>query len=63
MIRYDEGPYAVLQDIVELDAYVSQNSSRDIERRRYVRMALRALEGRRVRWPYDYVQVCMTRTI
>ncbi|KJA29472.1 hypothetical protein HYPSUDRAFT_32950 [Hypholoma sublateritium FD-334 SS-4] len=56
VIRYDEGPYAVLQDIVELDAYVSQNSSRDIERRRYVRMALRALEGRRVRWPYDYVQ-------
>ena len=40
----------------DLEAYVRQNSSEDIMRKRQLRMALRALEGQFVRWPYDYVQ-------
>ncbi|KAF9568432.1 hypothetical protein CPC08DRAFT_702456 [Agrocybe pediades] len=56
VIRYDDGPYAVLTDAHDLEAYISQNSSHDIQRRRFVRMSLRALEGRMVRWPYEHVQ-------
>jgi len=57
VIRYDDGPYAVLNSLSDLEAYIIQNSSLDIERRRYVRMSLRALEGRVVQWPYNHTQV------
>ncbi|PPQ62841.1 hypothetical protein CVT24_000535 [Panaeolus cyanescens] len=56
VIRYDEGPYAVLNDSVALEAYIAQNSSKDVQMRRQIRMALRCLEGKLVRWPYDHVQ-------
>lgn len=59
VIRYDEGPYAVLNDSAALEAYIAQNSSKDILMRRNIRMALRCLEGKLVQWQYDHVQVCL----
>ncbi|KAI0778259.1 hypothetical protein BD413DRAFT_103537 [Trametes elegans] len=56
VLRYDDGPEVVLSEVRELEAYVQQNSSEDILRKRQVRMALRALDGQIVRWPYDHVQ-------
>ncbi|KAF7347866.1 hypothetical protein MVEN_01544400 [Mycena venus] len=55
VIRYDDGPTAVLQDASDLEAYVKQNSSRRVQRKREVRMALRALEGQIVVWPYIHI--------
>ncbi|GLB36114.1 hypothetical protein LshimejAT787_0304020 [Lyophyllum shimeji] len=55
VIRYDDGPLAVLREASELEAYISQNSSPDIRRRRLVRLSLRALEGKIVSWPYEHV--------
>ncbi|KAJ6519781.1 hypothetical protein C8R45DRAFT_952705 [Mycena sanguinolenta] len=55
IIRYDDGPTAVLQDVVELEAYIKQNSSRKVQRKREIRMALRALEGQIVVWPYIHI--------
>lgn len=46
-----------LREVAELEMYVRQNSSHDIRRRREVRMALRALDGLVVAWPYEYMQV------
>ncbi|KAJ2920362.1 hypothetical protein MD484_g194, partial [Candolleomyces efflorescens] len=56
VIRYDEGPLAVLRDISDLETYIAQNSDPDIQRRRQVRMSLRALDGQRVVWPYEHKQ-------
>ncbi|KAJ7244762.1 hypothetical protein B0H12DRAFT_1211560 [Mycena haematopus] len=55
VIRYDDGPTAVLQDVADLEAYIKQNSSRKVQRKREIRMALRALEGRIVVWPYIHI--------
>ncbi|KAJ7125620.1 hypothetical protein C8R43DRAFT_1029603 [Mycena crocata] len=55
VIRYDDGPFAVLQDVYDLEAYMRQNSSKEVQRKREIRMALRALEGQIVVWPYDHV--------
>jgi hypothetical protein len=60
VIRYDDGPHAVLSSLSDLETYITQNSSPDIERRRYVRMSLRALEGRVVQWPYNHTQVSIS---
>ncbi|KAJ7630901.1 hypothetical protein FB45DRAFT_833713 [Roridomyces roridus] len=55
VIRYDDGPMAVLQDAADLEAYIGQNSKPEIQRKREIRMALRALEGQIVVWPYLHV--------
>lgn len=57
VMRYDEGRYAALQSIADLDLYIKQNSSPQAQRRRQVRMSLRALEGVRVHWPYEHMTV------
>jgi len=57
VIRYDDGPLKVLRKISDLKSYITQNSSPDVERKRQIRMALRALDGQRVTWPYDHLQV------
>ena len=57
VIRYDDGPLVALGELAELELYVKQNSSHDIQRRREIRMALRALDGLVVNWPYEHVQV------
>lgn len=57
VIQYDDGPELVLSEVRELERYLQQNSSEDIMRKRQIRMALRALDGEYVRWPYDHVQV------
>ncbi|KAI0335198.1 hypothetical protein GY45DRAFT_1416939 [Cubamyces sp. BRFM 1775] len=56
VIRYDDGPELVLSEVRDLEHYLHQNSSEEITRKRQVRMALRALDGQIVRWPYDHVQ-------
>ncbi|EKM61097.1 uncharacterized protein PHACADRAFT_82700 [Phanerochaete carnosa HHB-10118-sp] len=56
VLRYDDGPLIALREAAELELYVKQNSSHDIRRRREVRMALRALDGLVVAWPYVYNQ-------
>lgn len=56
-MRYDNGNLAVVSDLGELELYVEQNSSRRIQRKREIRMALRALEGQTVRWPYKHIIV------
>lgn len=61
-MRYDDGPEVVLSEVRDLEHYVHQNSSEDIARKRQLRMALRALDGQIVRWPYDHVQVRPSRT-
>ncbi|KAF8168145.1 hypothetical protein B0H34DRAFT_48390 [Crassisporium funariophilum] len=63
VIRYDDGPHAVLTDASDLEAYIEQNSSRDIQRRRHVRMSLRSLEGQIVTWPYEDVQDVGSRSV
>lgn len=55
VIQYDDGPCAVLREASDLEAYIAQNSSPDIQRRRQVRMSLRALEGQTVHWPYERI--------
>ncbi|KAJ3779177.1 hypothetical protein FB446DRAFT_782719 [Lentinula raphanica] len=55
VMRYDNGKLVVLQTLRELEEYVAQNSSRRIQRKREIRMALRALEGQTVRWPYTHI--------
>lgn len=57
VIRYDDGPYAIIQEVVDLEAYISQNRSDNIWRRREIRMALRALDGQVVFWPYEHITV------
>lgn len=60
VIRYDDGPLRALQDLSQLEEYVSQNSSPHVRRKREIRLALRALDGLVVIWPFDYVRVsCM----
>ncbi|KAI1797949.1 hypothetical protein LXA43DRAFT_982749 [Ganoderma leucocontextum] len=56
VLEYDDGPEVVLSEVKDLEAYVRQNSSEDIMRKRQLRMALRALDGQFVRWPYDHVE-------
>ncbi|KAH9936996.1 uncharacterized protein B0H18DRAFT_925256 [Fomitopsis serialis] len=56
VIRYDDGPLRALQDLSQLEEYVAQNSSPHIRRKREMRLALRAMDGLVVMWPYDYVR-------
>jgi len=63
VIRYDDGPFAVIDDATNLEAYIAQNANEDIQRRRYVRMALRALEGRIVLWPYEHIEVLLVKRL
>ncbi|PBK70305.1 hypothetical protein ARMSODRAFT_885031 [Armillaria solidipes] len=55
VLRYDSGSYAVLQEVADLEAYISQNSSHSIRRRRHIRLSLRALDGQVVKWPYEHI--------
>ncbi|KAI0082304.1 hypothetical protein K474DRAFT_1655685 [Panus rudis PR-1116 ss-1] len=61
VIHYDDGPTAVLRDIADVQLYLHQNSSPDIQRRRQVRLALRALSGKVVKWPYDHIEFVGSR--
>ncbi|KAH9950392.1 hypothetical protein B0H21DRAFT_723250 [Amylocystis lapponica] len=56
VIRFDDGPLAVLTSVHDLETYVHQNSSHYIQRKRQVRRTLRALDGVPVTWPYDCMQ-------
>ncbi|KAI0348576.1 hypothetical protein BDW22DRAFT_1319309 [Trametopsis cervina] len=62
VMKYDDGPISVISEIADLEAYVRQNSSHDIQRRREVRLALRALDGQVVHWPYEHIQLVGARS-
>ncbi|KZT30532.1 hypothetical protein NEOLEDRAFT_1053472 [Neolentinus lepideus HHB14362 ss-1] len=62
VLRYDDGPVAVLRTVAELEEYVRQNSGTYVHRKREIRMALRALDGQRVIWPYNHVQLVGAHT-
>lgn len=55
VIRYDDGHSAHLRHVPEFREYVKQNSRPDIVAKKNVRMALRALDGKIVRWPYEHI--------
>ncbi|EFI28599.1 hypothetical protein CC1G_13626 [Coprinopsis cinerea okayama7 len=56
VIRYDDGPTAVVKDVPDLEAYIAQNSDPVIQQRKQIRLSLRALDGKRVYWPYEHKQ-------
>jgi len=58
VLRYDDGPLVALSSLSDLEQYVVQNSTAEIQRRREIRIALRALDGQKVNWPYLHVNVC-----
>jgi hypothetical protein len=47
----------VIQNASDMETYIGQNSSREVQRKRELRMALRALEGQIVVWPYQHITV------
>ena len=57
VLRYDDGPLTVLNDSSDFEQYVKQNSEKEIQQRREIRTALRALDGQKVYWPYHHVNV------
>jgi hypothetical protein len=59
VIRYDDGPLKALREMSDLKLYVTQNISPDVQRKRRIRMALRALDGERVTWSYVHTQVSL----
>ena len=40
-----------------MEEYVRQNTSPGVSRKREIRLALRALNGKIVTWPYDHIIV------
>jgi hypothetical protein len=57
VLRYDDGPLAILNDLPDFEQYVKQNSETAIQRRREIRIALRALNGQNIHWPYFHANV------
>lgn len=53
----DDGPLVAIKEVSDMVTFVAQNNSPDIQRKRQIRMALRALDGQMVNWPYKHVQV------
>ncbi|CCL99035.1 uncharacterized protein FIBRA_01044 [Fibroporia radiculosa] len=56
IMQYDDGHSSVIQDLSQLELYVGQNTNPHIQRKRDIRLALRALDGHIVQWPYDHIQ-------
>ncbi len=48
---------AVLNGLSDFEQYVAQNSETEIQRRREIRIVLRALDGQKVHWPYLHINV------
>ncbi|KAF5374814.1 hypothetical protein D9758_000330 [Tetrapyrgos nigripes] len=63
VIRFDDRRLAVLQDLNSLTLYVAQNSSPKVQRKRQIRMAIRALDGQTVRWPYQDIKNIGSHTL
>ena len=57
VIRYDSGELAVLNKLHQFEEYIHQNEGVAVQEKRSIRMALRALDGFLVRWPYTHTQV------
>lgn len=63
VIRYDDGPLVTLKDLSDLELYVKQNSDTEVQRRRDIRVTLRALDGQKVYWPYRHVDVSVPLSV
>ena len=57
VIKFDDGSFATLKDITQMEEYVRQNTSPDVSRKREIRLTLRALDGKIVTWPYNHIVV------
>ncbi|KAF8632635.1 hypothetical protein AX15_001834 [Amanita polypyramis BW_CC] len=55
VLRYDDGSLGILQSIGQLEEYIIQNTSREVQQKRQIRLALRALDGMTVQWPYQHI--------
>ncbi|KDQ13737.1 hypothetical protein BOTBODRAFT_111078 [Botryobasidium botryosum FD-172 SS1] len=62
VVQYDAGPLSVIDDLDELEAYINQNESPTIRKKKSVRTALRALDGKTVAWPYVHVETVGARS-
>lgn len=47
----------MLRTVTELDSYIKLNDDPAVQKKRQIRMALRALDGQTVYWPYNYTKV------
>ncbi|KAF9453858.1 hypothetical protein P691DRAFT_771149 [Macrolepiota fuliginosa MF-IS2] len=62
VIRYDDGRTSVIQDSLDLETYITQNTDADIQKCKHIRMSLRALEDQVVLWPYDHLKAVGQRS-
>ncbi|KAH8120174.1 hypothetical protein DFH11DRAFT_1558766 [Phellopilus nigrolimitatus] len=54
VMRFDDGHRAVLNKTRQFKEYLAQNRSKKVNRKRQIRLALRALDGQIVYWPYEH---------
>lgn len=53
----DDGPLVIIKEVSDLQSFVAQNNYHEVQRKRQIRMALRALDGKTITWPYEYIKV------
>jgi len=58
VMRYDTGEITVLKKLEDFEKYVKQNQGQWVEDKRRIRTAIRCLDGKVVKWPYNHTQVC-----
>lgn len=63
MFRFDDGGGSILNRIEQFDAYVHLNKSKEVQKKRQLRLAIRALDGQICSWPYEYREVCEVSTL
>ncbi|KAG9029422.1 hypothetical protein FRB95_005315 [Tulasnella sp. JGI-2019a] len=61
VMRYDSGSVITLSSLDQLEAFIAQNLDQSILEKRQLRLALRALDGQRVHWPYTHTQLVGAR--
>ncbi|KAG8849341.1 hypothetical protein FRB96_000877 [Tulasnella sp. 330] len=61
VMRYDHGTIVTLSSLDQLETFVMQNLDPWILEKRRLRLALRALDGQRVRWPYTHSELVGAR--
>ena len=59
----DGGSLVTIKEVSDLQSFVAQNSCHEIQRKKQIRMALRALDGKTITWPYEYIKVIFYNTL
>ncbi|KAF9787179.1 hypothetical protein BJ322DRAFT_706318 [Thelephora terrestris] len=57
VIKFDDGNFATLSEVSQMEECVRQNASPHVSRKREIRLTLRALDRKIVTWPYDHIVV------